>query len=216
MRLWVLGAAVTALISSAVGMSGGATRSSRVGDHVGAVTQTQQPIPAMSTRTLVFQAFSPSGVPLLHVTKVRGGGSCEVSDASGRRDALRCTSGNALYDPCFSSVKRRRYVLCPNPEHLGHAVKIKLKQELRLRRHGRTYRSNPWMLQLADGNRCVLGTGANDRVNGLTSYWYCNKRHGRWIALWGQLHRNTEPWTARIGTVRKPSQHRARITVGWY
>ena len=54
------------------------------------------------TTATVYEAFSYHGVPEPAVTSASG--SCFTSsDVTRRDDAWRCTVGNTLYDPCFSS-----------------------------------------------------------------------------------------------------------------
>jgi hypothetical protein len=165
-----------------------------------------------------FRAFSSSGKLLLKVTSHRRGSCYSGSLADQHKDAWRCISGNYLYDPCFSSAKHRKVVLCPDVPRIKTAVEIRLTRKLpeKMANSGHIYLGAPWLMQLVNGLKCEIGTGANSIVDGLVSYYYCGKRHGHYVALWGKLHRKVQPWTVRIGTGTKPSRQYTKVAIAWY
>src|SRR5665213_4238311 len=80
------------------------------------------------TIATVYEAFSYHGVPEPTVTNASG--SCFTSsDVPLRDDAWRCTVGNTLYDPCFSSSLAFGIVVCPIPWQ-GSGTEIHLTKPL--------------------------------------------------------------------------------------
>lgn len=78
-----------------------------------------------------------------------------ASIASRRSDAYRCMTGNEIYDPCFKVNSRT--VACPTNPTVNRGVRIRLTKPLP--QANVTNSHNAWMMQLAGGAQCNLGTG---------------------------------------------------------
>jgi hypothetical protein len=148
----------------------------------------------MTTKARIFRAFSKRGRSLLH-TKTRRGRCFTGSFAINRRDAWRCTVGHNLHDPCFSSARAHGIVLCPRAAWERKGVRLKLTAALP-RKYGNRRKPSrhvlPWGLELYDGRRCGIVTGATGGIGGQRANYACN-RGDDW--LWGRPNQHTQPWT---------------------
>ena len=91
-------------------------------------------------------------------------------------DVWRCMSGNEILDPCFADGTT---VLACDPQPWNGKVTL-----LRLTRALPVAAANPrdhpgsppagWAIQLGNGDRCFLGTGANGEVSGVPLVYYCD------------------------------------------
>jgi hypothetical protein len=153
---------------------------------VGGATQT--------TGAKVYKAFTPHGNSTFR-TRTRRGRCFNVSLVTPRRDAWRCTRASILYDPCFSSSKRKGIVLCPDAPWLGTGVKITLTKPLPKagKRSGASLSLQPWALETYDGRQCLLFSGASRVVDGQRLN-YGSMRQDQ-DPLWGFPDRSTQPWT---------------------
>ena len=83
-------------------------------------------------------------------------GSCWTSSIAAQRpDAFRCTSGNEIYDPCFTSAKGQ--VRCPTDLRHNRGTLIDLTSALPSNTNVRS--GEAWAFELATGGMCVMGTG---------------------------------------------------------
>ncbi len=97
-------------------------------------------------------AFKPAAMKI--TSSVRG--HCwTTSIASRRSDAYRCMVANSIYDPCFSSGAKT--VACPTDVAANSGVRITLTRPLPQSNTGNV--RNAWMMQLAGGAKCNMGTG---------------------------------------------------------
>lgn len=127
------------------------------------------------------------------VVRSRVAGTCWTgSIAVDTANAWRCVSGNEIHDPCFvaqASAAAREVACLSSP--WSEAVLMHLTKPLSIS-NGNAL-SNPltftWALQLANGDRCVMGTGANSQVAGVDLDYYCTSG-----ALAGSLNTRLEPW----------------------
>jgi hypothetical protein len=152
---------------------------------------------ATSTKTKahVFRPFSPTGRSRLR-TKTRRGDCFTGSLATVRRDAWRCSIGNRIVDPCFSSRRAPDAVLCPRAAWKRTGIRIKLRQPLPRPRGKRpSIKLRPWALELVDGRHCGMETGATEAIGGTRANFDCDAGND-W--LWGFPDRSTEPWTIFI------------------
>lgn len=118
------------------------------------------------------------------------------SETAQRRDAWRCTTGNYIRDPCFSLVREPNRVLCPEGPWNSAEIRLRLSRPLPFRYANRRPPSihvQPWALELADGRRCRLASGASNVLHGVRLNYFCNTSGD--IGLWGYPNRSHEPWT---------------------
>jgi len=151
---------------------------------------------AAGTRTSarIYEPFTASGAPSVHVVQTHRGSCFSGSLAAGRKDAWRCMSRNLIYDPCFSAGKVH-FVLCPSGPGSSSAIKIKLTRGLPtgFANKGKASTSGlPWGLRTVSGARCLLATGATNVVDHRRANFFCGRNKN---VLWGNPIRRTEPWT---------------------
>jgi hypothetical protein len=106
---------------------------------------------AMSARTRTI-IFNPQ---TMRVTQTLRGSCWTTSIASRRSNAYRCTVGNGIHDPCFALDAKT--VACPTNPAANRGIRIALTKSVPPS-SGPTGR-NPWMLQMANGATCNVGTG---------------------------------------------------------
>jgi Ni,Fe-hydrogenase III small subunit len=176
--------------------------------HVGTVTPTRVESVAPWTPS---GALSPQETVEGHETGSCWTGSIAVIDS----DAWRCMSGNFIYDPCFAPAfsLRPAEVACVSSPWSDVVV-------LRMTKPLPASQSNPftsaseskadWALQLANRDRCVIGTGTNSSVGGVIVNYYCTSG-----ALAGALNTGTEPWTVEYYAPHSDVLHEVRVKVAW-
>jgi len=150
-----------------------------------------------TTSVTVYQAFTAHGSVRLH-TRSRSGFCPSGSEATPRREAWRCFSGNLVLDPCFSSSRKRGIVVCPEAPWLNGGVEIHLTKPLPA--HGNhaspSTSLRPWALELATGLRCLFAGGATNVVEGKRLNYFCPAASEQ--GLWGFPDRTSTPWTILI------------------
>ena len=170
---------------------------------------------ATRTRTHIYEAFTASGAPAVHVKSTVRGECNGGSAATDRDDAWRCFSGNDVYDPCFSSSKAKGIVLCPTGPGSSSAVKIKLTARLSDGNRGKPSKSGaPWAVETTSGTKCELNTGATTIVDHRRANYFCE--HSTSV-LWGSPSRESEPWTiySAPATATKLTR-KVKISVAWF
>jgi hypothetical protein len=101
-------------------------------------------------------------------------GSCfSQSVASTLVGAWRCSSGNGIYDPCFSSAPNASAVTCVrNPVTDPAGITLSLSKPLPAWLIYPGVGQHVWTFQVGDGTTCSYLTGALPVVNGKTSVPY--------------------------------------------
>jgi hypothetical protein len=167
------------------------------------------------TRTHIYEAFTSSGVPAIHVKSTVRGSCNGGSSATDRADAWRCFAGNFVYDPCFSSSAAKGIVLCPIAPWSAAGVEIKLTARLVNANKGKPSTSGePWALETTSGSKCEMATGATAVIGPRRANYYCGKGKD-W--LWGAPSRTSEPWTIYSAPVIATKLTRkAKLTVAWF
>jgi hypothetical protein len=105
-------------------------------------------------------------------------------------------TGNYIYDPCFSSPRTNKLVLCPVEPWRNKGIKLRLTRPLPsslANRGSLSLRDQPWALELYDGRKCVFAGGASSVLAGRRLNYFC--AHGGSVGLWGFPDRSTQPWT---------------------
>lgn len=179
---------------------------------VGIAGFTAAPAPSagqIATRATVFDAFTPNGVPAIPVWSKTGycwTGSLTIN----RSDAWRCSVGNYIYDPCFSSPHASGVVICPD-RRLNSGISIRLTRALP-RQYAdpgaASLSDQPWDIELANGRHCVLTSGASNVIHGLRLNYFCGPTVH--FGLWGFPNRRAQPWTIRVAPFTATSLHQRR------
>ncbi|HEY2657634.1 MAG TPA: hypothetical protein VGI55_17755 [Solirubrobacteraceae bacterium] len=158
------------------------------------------PAPAasrMRTTATIFRAFNSAGVPTIQVQS-KSGRCFAPSATSDRNDAWRCLVGNFILDPCFSSAKAHGVVICPDRQ-LNGGIMIRLTRALPgpANRGSPSPATVPWNVQLANGQHCLLSSGASTAIHGVRLNYFCDP--GTRYGLWGFPDRRAQPWTILSG-----------------
>jgi hypothetical protein len=106
-------------------------------------------IATAKTTTVAFSAAH------MKVTGTASGTCWTGSIASLRSDAYRCMVGNSIHDPCFSL--NAKSVACPTNVVANTGIRISLSKPLPRSNPNAT--PNAWMITLAGGATCNMGTG---------------------------------------------------------
>ncbi len=147
----VLAVAVLAACASARAPALTATRQV----HVSPVAADGKPVTGFRTTTTVSHAGCEPG-----------------SEAIGL--AYRCFAGNELYDPCWAERAPTPSVLCLAQP--WSVTDIRLEVDAPLSAIPPTAPSEPWGLELANGQRCELAQGAHSLFDGRVIDYYCDAR----------------------------------------
>jgi hypothetical protein len=142
--------------------------------------------PSESTQVIVFH---PEGVP----TQERTGSCWSTSDVLNRVDAWRCTSGDIIYDPCFSIPGNSQAVICvTSPLSDSTGFKLNLTESLPAPGLWPFPVKSAWAFELADGTNCSFLGGATAAFEGKRVNYSCSDG---WYIL-GELQEG-QVWTAR-------------------
>ncbi len=167
---------------------------------------------AARTETRIYEAFTASGKPAIHITKTLKGSCNSGSFVADRDDAWRCDNG---YDPCFSSHKAKGFVLCPSVPWQRSGVEIKLTKPLPKPHAGKPSTAGlPWGIETTAGLKCVFATGGTAAIHGVRANYGCTTGND-W--LWGSPARKSQPWTIYIAPFdAKKLSARAKIAIAWF
>lgn len=166
------------------------------------------------TAASVYSAFSYHGVVKPHVTSATG--SCFTSsDVTRRNDAWRCTVGNTLYDPCFSSGLAFGVVVCPIPwQNSGTEIHLTKPLPKSASKTIPSLSLQPWAVETSTGSFCMLSSGASRAIHGVRLNYFCGK--GATLGLWGFPSRKTQPWTIFVAPLNaKALKHRVSLVRAW-
>ena len=139
--------------------------------------------------------------------------TCEPgSEAIGQ--AYRCFAGNFVYDPCWALKAAVPTVLClPYPWSRSDVRLIARAPLSAIPNEGAV--TEPWGLQLASGQRCVLAQGAHSVFDGKVIDYYCSSG----LSLLRGLSRTSQLWQAH-SVITKGSKMTAgptqQITIAWF
>jgi hypothetical protein len=142
--------------------------------------------------------------------------SCSAgSEAIGQ--AYRCFAGNTVYDPCWAEKAAAPTVLCLAEPWLRTDAELRVTAPLTPipSAEGGAGIGEPWGVQLANGQRCVLEQGAHSLFDGKVIDYFCSDT----LFLLRGLDMAPQIWTARSvldksGTLTSgPTE---KIDVAWY
>jgi hypothetical protein len=131
---------------------------------------------ASSGRTVVhyFHAFRNGEIASgVHVLQTARGYCWETSGVESRRYAWRCFRGNYIHDPCFSSTKHSRFVLCPVEPWSSNVVRLRLTRPLPGWSLYRSAAQLPVGIWTTTGKRCAHSSGATSEINGKEITYEC-------------------------------------------
>jgi len=173
------------------------------------------PAALTATKQVHVSPVGPDGSPArgFRTTMTIADANCEAgSEVIGQ--AYRCFAGNFVYDPCWAERASGPTVLCvPFP---WSATDIRLQVNAPLSAiPAEPGTSEPWGVELADGQRCVLFQGAHSLFAGRVIDYYCTSR----LSLLRGLTQTSAVWRAASVTdvggkqAAGPSE---QIKIAWF
>ncbi|HEY9845053.1 MAG TPA: hypothetical protein V6D03_02550 [Candidatus Caenarcaniphilales bacterium] len=169
-----------------------------------------------ATQIRIFTPFNTGGLNIGLAVTDRAQGTCMGGSlaAATRPDAWRCSAGNRIYDPCFENTLGNRNVLaCAEPPWTANVVLLRLTAPLPTN-NNRADRSKtlPWALELANGQRCTLLTGATGLIAGMrVNYGYADGS-----SVVGNSERTQPLWKVFFQSQRSLSLDYTEVVVAWF
>jgi serine/threonine protein kinase len=194
----LIGAGVA--IAVAAGGSGSATTTTTTTATTSSTStsSTSTPTPQPTAKQIYSPANANGGLAVSNPTTTHG--SCFTSsNVIQRADAFRCTSGNFLYDPCFSINDTQ--LLCPSDGPWANSgVLINVSALVSFGGKDQGTSGQPWAIQMADGTRCLAVSGATNEVAGQRLGYFC--KHG--VGLYGKS--SARPRCGRSSSARRTAR----------
>ncbi|MBV8345317.1 MAG: hypothetical protein JO190_10040 [Candidatus Eremiobacteraeota bacterium] len=160
-----------------------------------------------STRVAMYAPFGSSGLNQGYRATSKTHGACWTgSIASQRPDAWRCMVTNSIYDPCFSNPALSS-VACPSDAFSKNVILIVLDKPIPAHERN-TGKATPWALQLANGARCYMATGATGEVGNMRLNYECSSNG--WVL--GNPDKSRQPWQV-FYSARSDGTHSSRVSV---
>jgi hypothetical protein len=204
-----------AIVLAASGGSGTATTTTTTTTTTPGSTTTSTSS-ANTLQATAKQIYSPAnangGLAVSNPRTARG--SCfTTSNVTQRSDAYRCSSGNNIFDPCFSVNPTQ--VLCPTDGPWADSgLLLNVTGQLPSSTGGQDQgtKASPWAIQLADGTRCLAVSGATNEIAGQRLGYFCKGGDG----LYGDVQRSAAVWTVFVGTPHSATLAMRPIAVAWF
>lgn len=177
-----------------------------------------QPAPTV-TQVRIFTPFVGGNLSIGLAVTSEVSGSCFASSvaSSERPDAWRCTSDNAILDPCFENLLGDDKTLaCAEDPFSANVVMLTLTSDLpdpTVTDEPDFMTSLPWALELDNGQQCTLLTGATAPVAGMRINYGCTD--GAQVV--GEIDRTLPLWRVFYQAASKSlSLNQVGITTAWY
>lgn len=172
-----------------------------------------------STQVRIFTPYTTNGLSIGLAVTDEVSGSCFASSvASGARpDAWRCTVDNTIYDPCFENLfGDQKTLACAESPFPANVVLLTLTADLPAAQHiGEldVTKAMPWALELENGEKCTLLTGATASVAGMRINYGCSEN----AYVVGSIDRSLPLWRVFYQTInRSLSLNQLGVTTAWY
>jgi hypothetical protein len=189
---------LVALSAGALGLGGCATTSN-----------------ATPTRAQIFAPSLTSASTTPPAVSATASGSCWEGSLALYQDASawRCTAANQIMDPCFAPRDQpdAAQLICTSAPW-APATRLTLTQPLPLEAANSTG-SGPrpvWAVELANGDRCVLGTGTAPQVGNVVLDYVCATG-----GIAGGLDRVHQPWTIDYRAARSSTARPLAVRTAW-
>ena len=169
------------------------------------------------TEIKMFEPWNPHGLSIGIAVQQKLSGKCFAESAASpnRPDAWRCSSGNAIQDPCYMQVMGdQKQLACARDPWSANVNLFTLEGSLPSaeRKTPQKDDSLPWALELADGSKCTLMTGGTYMMAGLRANYGCVG--GR--DLFGDIDRRQPTWLIFSHTEKSIALTQSAIRVVWY
>ena len=187
----------------------------------GSVSLANEPACSPATHIKLITPFHDGNLGIGFAVTARGDGECFARSAAvaGRPDAWRCSIGNAIHDPCFQNIMGDAKVLaCPDGPWTANVILLTLTHPLPTDSPGNDATKTslketmPWALEMANGQRCTMFTGATAPIAGMRINYGCP---GGFIAV-GEIDRSAAVWRIFFQGEKSVSLDLTDIAVAWY
>ena len=173
--------------------------------------------PPVPTQIKLITPFHEGHLGIGFAVTSQGSGKCfaESAASAARPDAWRCSMGNAIADPCFQNVMGDPKTLaCPADPWSANVRMLTISEPLpaSARKDLMLKNAMPWAIELANGQRCTLFTGATAPVAGMRINYGCP---GGYVAV-GDIDRSQPVWRIFSQGEKSVALELTGITVAWY
>jgi len=178
----------------------------------------EQPSTPARTQVKLLTPFGPAGLSIGMAVTERVNGTCFAASAasSSRPDAWRCSAGNGILDPCYQRILGdEKQLACPvGGPWPANVVLLTLTQALPSEPRKETNRADtlPWALELANGQRCTLMTGAMPPVAGMRINYGCPGG----FQVVGDIDRSQPVWRVFSQGEKSIALEQVDVAVAWY
>jgi hypothetical protein len=170
------------------------------------------------TQIKLLTPFGPAGLSIGMAVTEKVNGTCFASSAasSSRPDAWRCSSGNGILDPCYQRILGdEKQLACPvGGPWPANVVLLTLTQPLPTEPRKETNRADtmPWAIELANGQRCSLFTGAMPPVAGMRINYGCPGG----FQVVGDIDRSQPVWKVFFQGEKSIALEQVDVAVAWF
>ena len=170
------------------------------------------------TQIKLMTPFGANGLSIgLAVTEKLNGTCFAPSIASSSRpDAWRCSSGNGILDPCYQRILGdEKQLACPvGGPWPANVVLLTLTQPLPSEPRKEVSRDStlPWAIELANGQRCTLFTGATAPVAGMRINYGCPGG----FQVVGDIDRSHAMWRVFSQGEKSIALEQVDVAVAWF
>ena len=176
--------------------------------------------PAAPARTQIklLTPFGPAGLSIGMAVTEKVNGSCFTSSnaSASRPDAWRCSSGSGILDPCYQRILGdEKQLACPvGGPWPANVVLLTLTQPLPSEPRKEISRADtlPWALELANGQRCTLMTGAMPPVAGMRINYGCPGG----FQVVGDIDRAGPVWRVFFQGEKSIALEQVDVAVAWF
>jgi hypothetical protein len=169
----------------------------------------------LPTKVMIYRAYTDHILnPNLVVTQRYTGRCLKKSIAvPERKDAWRCQASNLMLDPCFEDNDTFACIISP----WSHKTAIlELSQPLEdksLAQEINTTSSQPWGLELANGQRCTFLTGASIVIAHQRVNYSCENYN---YSILGNVDRSASVWWVNVYNFSHNMIDKLAITAVWF
>jgi hypothetical protein len=176
-----------------------------------------QSAPCPATQAKLITPFQRGHLGIGVAVTRQGNGKCFAASAASpsRLDAWRCSMENAILDPCLQNIMGDPNVLaCPDAPWTANVVLLTVTSPLpsEPRKVPERKDTMPWALELANGQRCTLFTGATAPIAGMRINYGCP---GGFIVV-GDIDRSQPVWRVFFQGEKSISLEQTEVAVAWY
>jgi len=178
----------------------------------------QETGPLSRTRIKLLTPWGPTGLSIGMAVTEQVNGTCFTRSLASpsRPDAWRCMAGNGLMDPCYERILgNEKQLACPV---LGpwpaNVLLLTLTQPLPQEDHKEPSRDSvlPWAIELANGQKCSLFTGATAPVAGMRINYGCPDG----FDIVGDIDRSQPVWRVFTRGPKSIALEQVDVAVAWF